>query len=261
MRVAIFTSTSLRHTYFASRIAQVHEVVRVFAETKAYNPQTAYHTPEEKKTMESWFNMRTEAEEEFFGGGARAFVEKAANSFRHLPAGEINSAGCMAHLRYLSPDAVAVFGSSLLREPLLETVRGRVLNMHLGLSPYYRGSGTNFWPFYNEEPEYVGATIHWIDLGIDTGPIIHQGRPQIERGDNPHSIGCKAIIVGTELMIQSLREIEQGTVQSHLQKEGVGRLYRRKDFGPKHVADVFQKLEQGLVQSYTKDPVEVELVP
>ena len=49
----------------------------------------------------------------------------------------------------------------------------KFLNVHLGLSPYYRGSGTNVWPLINTEPDMVGATL-CIDAGIDNGEIIHQ---------------------------------------------------------------------------------------
>ena len=75
------------------------------------------------------------------------------------------------------PDVVLVFGTGILREPLLSAFDGRIINIHLGLSPYYRGAGTNFWPLVNREPEYVGATIHYLDAGIDTGPIISHARP------------------------------------------------------------------------------------
>jgi len=46
----------------------------------------------------------------------------------------------------------------------------------LGLSPYYLGSGTNYWPLVNEKPEFVVATFMHIDTDIDTEEIIHQIR-------------------------------------------------------------------------------------
>ena len=68
------------------------------------------------------------------------------------------------------------------------------MNIHLGLSPYYRGAGTNFWPLVNGEPEYCGATIHILDGGVDTGPVIAHVRPEIAAGDGPHDIGNKTIV-------------------------------------------------------------------
>ena len=58
--------------------------------------------------------------------------------------------------------------------------------------------GTNFWPLVNGEPEYCGATIHFLDVGVDTGPIIAHVRPEIAAGDGPHDIGNKTIVAAAE---------------------------------------------------------------
>ena len=68
--------------------------------------------------------------------------------------------------------------------------------MHLGLSPYYRGSGTNFWPLVDRLPECVGVTIHLAIPSVDAGPILTQVRPDIEPTDRAHEIGSRAIIAG-----------------------------------------------------------------
>ena len=65
--------------------------------------------------------------------------------------------------------------------------------MHLGLSPYYKGSATNFWPIVNSEFHFLGASFMFIDNGIDTGPLIHQFRPKLFKKDNIHTIGCRII--------------------------------------------------------------------
>ena len=113
---------------------------------------------------------------------------------RVVSAGACNDPAEVALMAALGPDVVLVFGTGILREPLLSAFDGRIINIHLGLSPYYRGAGTNFWPLVNREPEYVGATIHYLDAGIDTGPILAHARPTIARGDGPHDIGNKTIV-------------------------------------------------------------------
>ena len=91
---------------------------------------------------------------------------------RVVSAGACNDPAEVALMAAARPDVVLVFGTGILREPLLSAFDGRIINIHLGLSPYYRGAGTNFWPLVNREPEYVGATIHYLDAGIDTGPML-----------------------------------------------------------------------------------------
>ena len=73
-------------------------------------------------------------------------------------------------------------------------IRNKILNLHLGLSPYYRGAGTNYFPFVNNEPEYVGSTFMYLDEGIDTGEIIHQIRPLINITDSFHQLSNRFLI-------------------------------------------------------------------
>ena len=77
---------------------------------------------------------------------------------------------------------------------MLKKYKKKFLNIHLGLSPYYKGSATNFWPFVNNELQFVGVSFLGIDDGIDTGPIIHQIRPDFKIGDSIHDVGNKLII-------------------------------------------------------------------
>lgn len=50
-----------------------------------------------------------------------------------------------------------------------------LLNLHFSLLPAYKGCYTAIWPIYFQE-KYSGVTLHHIDHGIDTGPIIQQDR-------------------------------------------------------------------------------------
>ena len=46
--------------------------------------------------------------------------------------------------------------------------------MHGGLSPWYKGGATHFWPTYLIEPEFTGITVHETTKDLDAGAIIHQ---------------------------------------------------------------------------------------
>ena len=118
-------------------------------------------------------------------------------------------------------------------------------------------TATNFYPLLNEEPEYVGATIHLIDPGIDSGPIIRHRRPEITADDQPHTIGCKAILAGIEGMIASLKELERGEMKAIPQwKVPHPRLYLRRDYHPRHVVELYRKLEGGLIPRYVERAAE-----
>lgn len=61
-------------------------------------------------------------------------------------------------------------GAGILRAPLLALPRLGVLNAHMGVLPRYRGMNVAEWAAWENGP--LGATLHWIDPGIDTGRII-----------------------------------------------------------------------------------------
>jgi methionyl-tRNA formyltransferase len=60
----------------------------------------------------------------------------------------------------LQPDVIAVFGTSLIRGPLLSKGRLGIFNLHGGLSPQYRGADCTFWALYNGEPDRLACTLH-----------------------------------------------------------------------------------------------------
>ena len=93
----------------------------------------------------------------------------------------------------LDPDVIAVFGTSLIKGPLLELGRRGIVNLHGGLSPEYRGADCTFWALYNGEPEKVGCTIHFIDAGIDTGKLIAHVSPDVSSGDDELTLFWRAI--------------------------------------------------------------------
>lgn len=60
----------------------------------------------------------------------------------------------------------------LVRGYILERVKDRFINIHVSYLPWNRGSYPNFWSWYEGTPK--GVTIHQIDNGVDTGPILSQ---------------------------------------------------------------------------------------
>ena len=87
-----------------------------------------------------------------------------------LETGPLDSADAVAQIKALRPDLGIHAGAGLLRLPLIEAFRLGVLNAHMGLLPAYRGMNVAEWAALEGAP--VGCTVHLIDTGIDTGPIL-----------------------------------------------------------------------------------------
>ena len=256
MKIGILTSVETRHRYFVQALRRQVNVVAVVYEDTGYSPatvDTADLTTDDAHIVTEHFAERSRQEEIFFGHDSEFVITGPRCAVRHLPPGTLNSAETLSFLESAAVDTVVVYGTNLIRRPLLDRWSGRMVNMHLGLSPYYRGTATNFYPLLNEEPEYVGVTIHLLDGGIDSGAILRHARPEIAATDMPHTIGCKAILGGITAMITILQDLERGVIHPVPQWEVENpRLYLRKDYHPRQVVELYRKIEAGLIKRYVE---------
>lgn len=86
---------------------------------------------------------------------------------------EINTPEFSEILKRYAPDLIINQSERLLKEPLLRSAPLGVVNRHASLLPHYRGRLASFRGHAAEPPEY-GVTIHFVDQGLDSGPIIMQ---------------------------------------------------------------------------------------
>jgi folate-dependent phosphoribosylglycinamide formyltransferase PurN len=247
-RVIVLTSTFLRHQFVADVVAARLNVVGVWQEEKSFKPERYAVTAGDSEVIAGHFARRDQAEAACFGDH-RALRLPAEAVHRTVAPGAVNEPAEVDLMGRLDPAVVLVFGTGLLRAGIIDRFGGRIINLHLGLSPYYRGAGTNFWPLVNREPEYVGATIHYLDAGIDTGPLIAHSRPQMAAGDGPHQIGNKAIVAAADVLVAAARAHLDGRVRP-VPQSGGGRLYQRKDFSASAVLRLQENFATGMIPEY-----------
>lgn len=249
MKLAILTSNSIRHKFLANNLAKQVDDTLVVLESRVNDAvgteQNSYPT-----SIEKHFQQRYNTEKIFFAGND-IFESKTLP----LVTKEINLHYTYDVVKNFDPDVMVVFGTSIITDPLLSLGKhGKFLNLHLGLSPYYRGSGTNFWPFVNDELDYVGSTILHIDAGVDTGDIIAHVRPTFESGDTVHTIGCKVIKESVSCLAKILNLINDGKELNRVKQWEVEneRYYKIKDFTEEVLLDYQTKLSNGLIDNYLK---------
>lgn len=254
MKLVIITSNHLRHKYFVQKLSEAFNVAGVITEEKKRDPSKKGDGTDLAPKIKEYFRQRELSENIFFGGvNWEKTSESIENGIITIPTGQVNNIETISLLQKWNPDYLVVFGSSILGKDIIKLFEGRIINTHLGLSPFYRGSGTNFWPLYDEKPEYVGVTIHYLDEGIDTGKIIIQGRPDIDTGDSPHSIGNKTIVKGVEILTEVLRRIQNGEViEGKEQDHSIGKLCLFSQCSPHHIIELQEKFDNGLIQNYLK---------
>jgi len=178
-KIIILTGSELRHDFFRKYLASSDEieVLASYCEGTEKSLTSLTKGEPDNELRMAHLHIREQSEEDFFGAFVKMAPDRSNPVF--IPKGKINTPSDSAAIIRAAPDLVVCYGSSIIREPLLSAFPKRFLNIHLGLSPYYRGSGTNFWPLVNGEPEYVGVTFMHIDAGVDTGEVIHQMRARM----------------------------------------------------------------------------------
>ena len=175
--------------------------------------------------------------------------------------GYISTDECLKEVKKLKPDLIAVYGSSIIKGKILKEFRSKIINAHLGLSPYYRGSGTNIFPFVNKEIEYVGVTFMYLDEGIDTGRIIHQIRPDIKFNDNVHDIGNKLILKMFEYYKRLIINFKKIKIKkSIINNNNNNKYYKRKDFSAKTIKILNKNLKSGLIRDYLKQKKIIKII-
>ena len=118
--------------------------------------------------------------------------------------------------RYI-PDIVIVNGTRIISKTVLDATTCPVINMHVGITPKYRGVHGGYWAMANEDPENCGVTIHHVDQGVDTGSVIAQKKITVTDKDNYVTYPLIQTGEGIKLEFQILEEFEKtGRIESHL---------------------------------------------
>jgi methionyl-tRNA formyltransferase len=143
----------------------------------------------------------------------------------------INDPACIAFIHEHAPQLIAVCGTTVIKHEVFSLAPRGAINIHTGITPEYRSADPIFWALYNGEPDKVGVTIHFVDRGIDTGPIIRQTAVPLHAQDTLPSINARCIQRGAELYLEALDDIAAGTVHA-VQRLGVsGRAFYSIDLG------------------------------
>ena len=121
----------------------------------------------------------------FVTNGATKRLDAVMNSknIKILPilSGEINNLSLSYLDNFLKSDIYVVFGSSYIKGSLIDfLISQKAINIHAGVSPYYRGTDCNFWALYDNNPHLVGTTIHMLSKGLDSGSMLYHAMSKIK---------------------------------------------------------------------------------
>jgi len=271
MKIVIFTRTGFHHTSFINRLQERFEIACVVREAYPEARRESLFRAAVKNALKRDGRRKIKDDRflrefhEKYSAGFRChrmlkdfltapfdlLIERPGTKYLNVRCGEINTDGFASFLKGLGPDMIAVLGSSVISPHIISIPVVGTINLHSGLSPYYRGTWSYGWPIVNDEPEYIGVTVHYVDPGIDTGDIIYQTRPALDEADDLNAIFLKVVAEGIELVAAAAEGmIEKGAIASWKQPQGIGRLYLSKDFNADAARFCLSRLDGGVIGRY-----------
>lgn len=103
-----------------------------------------------------------------------------------------------------------------------------ILNLHTGYLPWNRGAYPNVWPILDGSP--AGVTLHRVDEGIDTGPIIAQREVKVEPWDTAKTLYDKLLEEGVKLVVEEVYKADSYGWPDGLPQVGKGSFHRKAEW-------------------------------
>ena len=179
MKITLFTSNKSRHNYLINLLSSICDELYVIQECNTIFPGLIPGNYPVSSVMEDYFKKVNIAQNKFF---ENSYIDNKKN-IKILPmvSGDLKKCSVKFLSDFLNSDIYIVFGSSYIKGDLVEfLIKQKTINIHMGVSPYYRGADCNFWALYDNNPHLVGATIHLLSKGLDSGPILYHAMSDIK---------------------------------------------------------------------------------
>jgi peptidoglycan/xylan/chitin deacetylase (PgdA/CDA1 family)/folate-dependent phosphoribosylglycinamide formyltransferase PurN len=123
-----------------------------------------------------------------------------------------------------APDLGVSLGAPILKPALFRIPRLGTINLHSGKVPEFRGAPPGFWELYTGAQE-IGATVHWVDEGLDTGPVLAQAIAPIYPRDTLPDVQERAAELGALCLETTFERLHRGDLTGTPQTAS-GRTYR-----------------------------------
>ncbi len=124
----------------------------------------------------------------------------------------------LEELRSYNADLQIVVAFRMLPEVVWSMPRLGTFNLHAALLPQYRGAAPINWAIINGDKE-TGITTFFLDHDIDTGKVIHRQSVPIHEEDDAEVIHDRLMILGAELVKQTVDDIVNGNIKPIPQSE------------------------------------------
>ena len=229
MKVTVFSSNQPRHLNLVKELSKIVENVYFISEVNTVFPGKINDFFKKTDVMQKYFYNVMNSEVKIFKN-----INFLPLNVRTLliKSGDLNMLPKHILVDSLDSDLYIIFGSSFIKGWLVDyLIEKRAINIHIGLSPYYRGSSCNFWAMYDQKPEYVGATIHRLSKGLDSGDMFFHCLPNMKNMKNPFDFTMQSVKVAHSAIIEKIKTNEIFSMKS-IKQNGIKeiRYTKNKEF-------------------------------
>ena len=239
MKITLFTSNKSRHINLINLLSDVSDKLYVIQECSTIFPGIIPGHYQASPTMKKYFNNLAKAQSQIFGN---SYINNK-NNIKILPMlfGNLNHCSMDLLSDFLKSDLYITFGSSYIKGELADfLVKQKAINIHAGVSPYYRGADCNFWALYDDNPHLVGTTVHLLSKGLDSGPILYHAMSNLKT--NPFKYTMSTIKSAFYSISERIKDASIFKIKPLVQtKKNEVRYSKKSEFNEEIVKIYFEK--------------------
>lgn len=132
------------------------------------------------------------------------------DSYRVFDVPKVNSEETRAILKRAGADVIIPLTGGIVKPVLLDAAPLGLLNTHYAWLPLLRGLWSTAYSIIENRPDWLGVTVHKMDAGIDTGPILRRARPVFSKRDDHEALWVRMDLMAAQLLRDELGAIEAG---------------------------------------------------
>lgn len=151
-----------------------------------------------KRQEELWITIKTES------------VESFENK---LTPKTINDDEVIDYVKNCNAELIIVNGTRIIKKKIISGVNLPMVNIHVGITPKYRGVHGGYWALVNKDKEHCGVTAHLIDAGIDTGGIISQRTIEVTKHDNFCTYPILQLQEGLHCIEDAIQQVKNANIK------------------------------------------------
>ena len=222
MKIVILSTITKHHIYFINKILEkFNSTFTIFTKVseKDNYKNKLFYEDDENKYEEKFFQEKK--------GKVDKEIKKEKIILKNVR--DINASSVIRKIKEIQPHIGIIFGTKLISKKVYSLPRWGTINIHRGLTQFYRGLDSDLWPLFEKKFDKIGVTIHYVDENYDTGGILEQKKIKLKKKDKIFHLRYLTTIIATKLVlnllerfkkkkkkIRSIKLLNKGNYKSHI---------------------------------------------